>query len=321
VVLLLRPGYGEDEGVSPASSQGPGGPPHPLPVDPDLRPASVRPARHRGVYRRWLLRAWDYGEAAAAELLALAIPVDCVCCGAEDLALCVACERRVRQMTRHPFRAEAEAPALMDVHGRVILPVVAAGVYRDELAKAVLSFKRHGQHQLQRVLSRALAHAVAAAVHPGSSILLVPVPSSTGAFVRRGFTPVDLLLDPPEGGSFPDGTQVLDVLRKTRPRRGAWGVPGGQKGLGRGARASRVRGSMRVARRKLDAVAGRRCVIVDDVLTTGATLAEAARALHEGGAVVSGAVVLAVTRPPDSAGGGTLSAGAGGNVPDLEKNK
>lgn len=321
MALRLRPGDGEDEGVSPASSQGPGGPLNALPVDPDLRPASLRTARHRGVYRGWLLRAWDYGAAAAAELLALAIPVDCVCCGTEDLVLCVACERRVRQMTRHPFRAEAQAPALVDVHGRVILPVVAAGVYRDELAKAVLSFKGHGQHQLKRVLSRALAHTVDAAVHPGSCILLVPVPSSTSAFVRRGFSPVHLLLGPHAGGSFPDGTEVLDVLRKTRPRWGAWGVPGGQKGLGRGARASRVRGSMRVARRKLDAVAGRRCVIVDDVLTTGATLAEAARALHEGGALVSGAVVLAATRPPDSAGGGTVPVRVGGNVPDLEKNK
>jgi predicted amidophosphoribosyltransferase len=293
------------------ASQGRGGPLDPLPVDPDLRPASLLPARHRGEHRRWLLRASDHGAAAAAELLALAIPVDCVCCGAEDLVLCVACERRVRQLTRHPFRAEAQAPALMDVDGRVILPVVAAGVYRDELAKAVLSFKGQGQYQLRRVLSRALARTVAAAVHPGNRIALVPVPSSTSAFVRRGFSPVHLLLGSPAAGSFPDGAHVLDVLRKSGRRPGAAGVPGGQKGLGRGARASRVRGSMRVPRRKLDAVAGRRCIIVDDVLTTGATLAEAARALHEGGAVVAGAVVLAATRPPDSAGGGTVPAQAG----------
>lgn len=273
------------------------------------------------MHRRWLPRAFDHAAAAAAELLALAIPADCVCCGAEDLVLCVACERRVRQLTRHPFRAEAQAPALMDVDGRVILPVVAAGAYRDELAKAVLSFKGHGQHHLKRVLSRALARTVAAAMHPGHRIALVPVPSSTSAFVRRGFSPVHMLLGSPATSSFPDGTQVLDVLRKTWRHPAAGGLPGGQKGLGRGARASRVRGSMHVPRRKLDAVAGRRCIIVDDVLTTGATLAEAARALHEGGAVVSGAVVLAATRPPDSAGGGTVSAKAGGKGPDLEKNK
>ncbi len=309
-----------------ASAENNGGPVRPAPVDPlrvdpDLRPLSLQPAKHRGVHRRWLMRTVDQGAAAVAELLALAVPVDCVCCGAEDLVLCVACERRVRQLTRHPFRAEAQAPALMDIDGGVILPVVAAGAYRDELAQAVLSFKGHGQHQLRSVLSRALVHAVAAAAHHDDLVALVPVPSSTGAFVRRGFSPVHLLLGSPAAAGMRAATPVLDVLRKSRGRIGPEGIPGGQKGLGRGARASRVRGSMSVAGRKVHVVAGRRCIIIDDVLTTGATLAEAARALHESGAVVAGAVVLAATRPPDSAGGGTVSAEAGGTGADIEKNK
>ena len=309
-----------------ASTESKGGPARPLasdssPADPDLRPPPLQPAKHRGVHRRRLMRAADLGAAAAAELLALAVPVDCVCCGAEDLVLCVACERRVRHLTRHPFRAEAQAPALMDVDGGVILPVVAAGAYRDELAQAVLSFKGHGQHQLRRVLSLALVRAVTAAAQHQDHTALVPVPSSTAAFVRRGFSPVHLLLGCPAAGRRLPDTPVLDVLRKSQWRTGSRGLPGGQKGLGRGARASRVRGSMRVPMRKVEAVAGRRCIIIDDVLTTGATLAEAARALHESGAIVAGAVVLAATRPPDSAGGGTVSAEAGGMGPDIEKNK
>ncbi|WP_326493978.1 phosphoribosyltransferase family protein [Arthrobacter sp. MMS18-M83] len=46
------------------------------------------------------------------------------------------------------------------------------------------------------------------------------------------------------------------------------------------------------------ALEGRACIIVDDVLTTGATLAEAARAVTAAGGTVCGAVVLAATRPP-----------------------
>ena len=72
----------------------------------------------------------------------------------------------------------------------------------------------------------------------------------------------------------------------------------GQKGLGRGARARRVRGSMKVRKRWRHQLSGRKCLIVDDVLTTGATLAEAARAVSAAGGVVCGAVVLAATRPP-----------------------
>lgn len=242
-------------------------------------------------------------------MLALAAPVDCVCCGAEDLALCGGCERQVRLLMRRPFRAEAQAPALMDVDGTVLLPVVAAGAYRAELAQAVLSFKSHGQGQLAGVLSTGLARAIRVAAGEHQGLLLVPVPTSSGAYRRRGFSPVHVLLGRMRrmralGAGPHSGLTTVHVLRKTGLRAadrlpGVRGGPGGQKGLGRGERARRVRGSMRI-RRGLFApeVKGRPCLIVDDVLTTGATVAEAARVLRAAGAVVRGAVVLAATRPP-----------------------
>ncbi|MET3161639.1 UNVERIFIED_ORG: putative amidophosphoribosyltransferase [Arthrobacter sp. UYEF10] len=278
-------------------------------------------AKHRGGYSRRWLRAAEQMGAAAAELLALAIPVDCVCCGAEDLALCVMCERQVRLLTSHPFRAEEQAPALMKVDGGLILPVVAAGVYREELAQAVLSFKSHGQLQLTSVLARGLGRGIAAAVAGVDGVCLVPVPSSTAGYVKRGFSPVHLLLAELRRGTTLPGVPVIDVIRKSRRRDALEQLPGGQKGLGRGARASRVRGSLKVPGRQGARVSGRLCIIVDDVLTTGATLAEAARALHVSGAVVVGAVVLAATRPSDSAGGESPGPGAGGKRPVLEKNK
>ncbi|QDY90622.1 ComF family protein [Arthrobacter sp. UKPF54-2] len=287
--------------------------------DSELDPGTAAPttaAAHRGGYRRWPARIADRAAAAGAELLALAAPVECVCCGAEDRALCPGCVRRLRLLTRRPFRAEGRAPALVDMDGSVLLPVVAAGVYRSELAQTVLSFKRHGQGQLAEELGRALTRAVGAALTPADPVLLVPVPTSGAAFRRRGFSPVHLLLARARRSPALAGAGVADVLRKTRPApsgvrssvrtatappglAGLPGLPGGQKGLGRADRAGRVRGSMRVrAGFGPPEFAGRPVVVVDDVLTTGATLAEAARALRAAGAVVRGAVVLAATRPP-----------------------
>jgi predicted amidophosphoribosyltransferase len=207
----------------------------------------------------------------------------------------------------------------MDVNGSVILPVVAAGVYREELAQAVLSFKKYGQGQLESVLSKALGRAIRGAAGTMVEFCLVPVPTTNSAFRKRGFSPVHLLLRSlARTGTLGPGS-VANALRKRGSiSQGAWdagalserlqsllpahAITGGQKGLGRGARAKRVRGSMR-ARPLLLApdIRGRPCILVDDVLTTGATLAEAARAVHQAGGVVMGAVVLAATRPSDVA--------------------
>ena len=63
-------------------------------------------SRHRGEHRHRFLRVWDLLAGAAAEVVALVLPVECVCCGKEDLALCSGCERRLRMHTRNPFRPE-----------------------------------------------------------------------------------------------------------------------------------------------------------------------------------------------------------------------
>lgn len=296
------------------------------PRDPDLDSRDPGVPRRRGEYRAVPARCAAAFQRACGELLVLLVPVECVCCGVEDAVICGVCAKKIRLLCAKPFRAEQQAPALVDIDGTATLEVVAAGPYREELSQALLSFKRLGQWRLANVLGACLARAVGAAAGGKANYCLVPVPSSGAAFRKRGFSPVQLLLASTRRRRLLPDFPVVDVLRK-RPglvpliRRGASprsihqylaGVPGrsggigkagGQKGLGRGERARRVAGSMQVPSRSTKKINGQKLLIIDDVLTTGSTLAESARALSAAGGIVCGAIVLAATRPPAYASG------------------
>jgi predicted amidophosphoribosyltransferase len=105
----------------------------------------------------------------------------------------------------------------------------------------------------------------------------VTVPTSRAAWRRRGYDPVGLLCK--RGGY--ESTKALRSSRATLS----------QKTLGSDERAQNLHESMR-ARMSLR---GRRFILVDDVVTTGATLAEAARAVRAAGGEVVGNAALAFT--------------------------
>lgn len=184
-------------------------------------------------------------------------------------------------------------------------PVAARAPYAGPLREALVAFKDHGRWSLRTPLGRALAVATASLlVRSGdpTRVVLVPVAGSPGSVRAR------------------DGDHVRELARVAAHALSGCGVDAGiaavlvpvrrrhdQVGLGRVARADNLRGSMRAV--GVSGLVGP-VVLVDDLVTTGSTLAEAARALRAAGVDPSGAAVVAATRtrphPVDSAPGRTL---------------
>lgn len=211
---------------------------------------------------------------AALELI---VPVECAGCGEAGRELCGHCRAGL-----------AAEPLRTTTHDG--LAVHAGAPYRGLVRRVVLACKEEGRTPLAAPLARLLGAALAQAA-PLPGVELCVVPSTRSAYRRRGFDPVRLVLAR-------TGRPAARVLRPARPH-------AQQKVLGREERRVNLHGVHRAAAR-LD---GRRFLLVDDVVTTGATLDDAARALRDAGGEVLGAVVIAAT-PLHSAAraGGGLSA-------------
>ena len=154
-----------------------------------------------------------------------------------------------------------------------------AAVYEGALREALHAFKYSGKRALARPLGD-LAIEQCRAFLPGDIDALVPVPLAYERERGRGFNQAALLADrlarPLELPVIP---RWLGRVRATRP----------QSDLSAAERQANVRGAFRASRR----VAGRHVLVVDDVLTTGATLGACARALRDAGARRIGVLTVA----------------------------
>jgi len=203
---------------------------------------------------------------AALDALALLLPVECAGCGAADRAVC----------------ADCRAALLPEPSGRRLpdgTPVFSGLEYEGVVRAVILTFKEQGRAELARVLAPALAAAVVAA---GSAVDLggaevVAVPGTRRARRRRGFDPVAALLSRA-------GLQRVRVFAPALPH-------AAQKTLSAEQRSRNLEGAFEVTAQ----VAGRRFLLVDDVVTSGATLTAAAAALRSAGAEVVAAAVVAST--------------------------
>jgi ComF family protein len=178
-------------------------------------------------------------------------------------AFCPACAASVGAVPRGDTRASA------------------AGSFGGALARAIHRLKYEERPDLARPLGDLLARAGEG--WAAEADLVVPVPLSTDRLMERGYNQAALL-----------------AARAAR----RWGLASAPRSIvrarrtgqlakqGREQRFSSMQGAFSVA--NAGAVRGRRVVLVDDVLTTGATLSEAARCLEDAGARVVGMAVVAL---------------------------
>ncbi|WP_042408937.1 ComF family protein [Streptacidiphilus carbonis] len=223
---------------------------------------------------------------AALDLL---VPVQCVGCGLQHAQLCAACREELDRALPRAARPHAAPPGLPEVY--------AATTYDGAARQILLAHKERGALRLAHPLGGALARAVRAAVPTGGAsrsapLLLVPMPSAPATVRARGHDPTRRLTLAATRALRRAGVpaRLLAVLRQQR-------AVADQSELGAAERLRNLSGALTVPRHRRSLLGHGRIVLVDDLVTTGATLAEGARALAEaGGDVLAAAVVAATVR-------------------------
>ncbi|MEU6443542.1 ComF family protein [Streptomyces sp. NPDC047046] len=206
----------------------------------------------------------------------LVLPAECFGCGTAGALACGGCREVLEETEVRRVRPEPAPPGLPGVS--------AAVAYEGVVRKLLLAHKERGALGLAGPLGGALA----AAVRHGAGgdtgvgvgpVVLVPVPSAARAVRARGHDPVVRLARVAAGRLRAGGraAHVVPALALGREVRD-------QAGLGARERRANLAGAVRVraggVRLLREAPPRTTVVLVDDVMTTGATIAEAARALH-----------------------------------------
>lgn len=216
------------------------------------------------------------GVMPIARLLELIAPPLCWSCGGSARAhepLCAGCRRGLRWLGGEPER----------LHG---LPVWAPVAYEGPARRLVQALKFRGAAAVAGPLAaQIVANAPPAMLAPGTA--LVPVPLQPARLRRRGFNQAERIA---AGVARRARLELADCLE--RPGASGPGAAATQVGRGRADRLAALAGAIRL---RPPAAPPARALLVDDVITTGATLAACAAALRAAGTREVAAIAYART--------------------------
>jgi len=161
-------------------------------------------------------------------------------------------------------------------HGRAV------AVYKDNARKLVLALKHGDRHDVVKPAALWMAHCAKTMCQPDS--LLVPVPLHWTRMIKRKFNQSSLLAHAiAKHLNLSDCPDALHRKRRTIPL----------EGLGRDQRFEMLNDAIAVHRKRGHKIANRHVLLIDDVMTSGATLAAATEACLSGGAASVSVLVLA----------------------------
>jgi ComF family protein len=236
---------------------------------------------------------------ALGTALDLALPRLCAVCRApvDGQGLCPACWSKLSFISR-PYCERLGIPFVYDP-GPGILSMQAiadppayhrsrAAVRFDEVSRALVHALKYGDRlDLAPMMGRWLAHAGHEILSEADALVPVPLHWRRG-WARRFNQSAMLAASISTVSSVPVASTVLRRVKATAQ----------QVGLSRTERAANIQGAFRVPAEQRAAVRGRRLVVVDDVLTSGATVEGCAKALLRAGAANVDVLVFARVADP-----------------------
>ena len=201
----------------------------------------------------------------------LIFPSRCIGCSALGLTICSTCRRHWHP---HIYRTWSQCTPHF--------PIYSAIAYSPIAGKVILAAKENGLSSADNLITGALMHALRYCIKEQGQGFLVPIPSRRTVARLRGR---QFITDLSHKLSEDSGLPTYENLRHTRAVRD-------QSSLDAKNRFTNINGAL-ISLRYLTGKA----FLIDDLVTTGATISEAARALREKGIEVAAAVTACVAEP------------------------